>query len=609
MSDIFISYASEDREQVRPLARALEQKGWSVWWDRRIPVGRSYDEVIEEALDGSKSVVVVWTKTSVKSQWVKNEAREGLRRRVLFPVMLLEEVKIPLEFRDVQAAQLMGWQPGREHHGFDQFVEDLTQVIGAPSSPGLQSTPEIQKEEPVSPTSTPEPDRASPRESASEVTPERQPERRRPQLSGATAGAVNADTRTGPVESQGVPRIDQESAQVGEGQSSEQTGTVQSTDSFPYLPIGLGALVAIGALIYSLSVLQGPRPVPSDAVPYQSPAQSLSPRMAETSPSPAPESITQPSAATTTEKPIVRQAAGPAKTITGKDGAPMVLVQAGSFLMGSTKDEVDRVIKDCIKELGKDQQTCEGWYIPELPQHKVSISSFYLDQYEVTNRLFARFIEDIGYRTTAEKEGSAKGLVNGEWKDVAGATWKQPESGVTVFASNRAEHPVVSVSWEDANAYCRWAGKRLPTEAEFEYATRAGTQTKYWWGNGPPGTRKVANIADEFLNEKDPGWAIMAGYNDGYERTAPVGSFKENPFRLFDMTGNVNEWTSDWYGANYYGSSQAKNPKGPSNGEYRVLRGGSWDYVPVNVRSANRTRLLPTARIDDIGFRCTQDIQ
>jgi formylglycine-generating enzyme required for sulfatase activity len=410
MSDIFVSYASEDRQRVQSLAQALEKKGWSVWWDRRIPIGRSFDEVIEEALDGSKVVVVVWTNTSVKSQWVKNEAREGLRRRVLFPVMLVEEVRIPLEFRDVQTAHLMDWQPEQEHAGFDQFVDDLAHKIGAPVS-------------------------------------------QRP-----TGGKTTA--------AESRPKV------------------------------------------------------------------------------------------------------GPSKEIIGKDSAPMVLVPAGSFLMGSTKDEVDRAIQDGIKEMGVDQQTCEGWYRPELPQHKVQLDSFYLDKYELTNRLFAKFVEAMGYRTTAEKEGTARGLVDGTWKDITGASWRQPEGGVMVFASNRLEHPVVSVSWEDADAYCRWAGKRLPTEAEFEYATRAGTQTTYWWGNGTPGARRTANMADEFLDRKDPGWVIMSGYDDGAERTAPVGSYEANPFGLHDMTGNVSEWTSDWYGGDFYGKSPARNPTGPSSGQY-----------------------------------------
>jgi hypothetical protein len=141
ISDIFISYASEDRKRVQSLAQALERKGWSVWWDRQIPIGRSFDEVIEAALDASKAVVVVWTNTSVKSQWVKNEAREGLRRRVLFPVMLIEETKIPLEFRDVQTAHLMDWQPEQDHPGFNQFIDDIAQHIGIPMNSLIQPPP------------------------------------------------------------------------------------------------------------------------------------------------------------------------------------------------------------------------------------------------------------------------------------------------------------------------------------------------------------------------------------------------------------------------------------------------------------------------------------
>jgi sulfatase modifying factor 1 len=561
MSDIFISYAKEDKNRVKSLAHALERRGWSVWWDERIPAGQSYEEFIEKALKTAKSVVVVWTKTSVKSQWVKNEAKRGLRRNVLIPVMLLEEVEIPLEFEHLQAAHLMDWHPDQDHAGFDQFVGDLVHVIGAPSNA----------------------------------------EGHRP--------AVAKGQEPPP-------------APAHENPPGTSTGRVGSKQSPPYLIIGAGLLVVVGAFVgqWFLSPIPSPRPIDPPQFqtsvqppPTQSPVATSSP-----GPEPAKElpvvtpqaqpTTTQGTTATQTTATKPKPAAGPAKKITGKDGAPMVLIPAGNFLMGSTKDEVDRAILSCVKELKKDQQTCEGRYKPELPQHRVQIDSFYLDQYEVTNRLFAKFVEATGHHTTAEKEGTSRALVDGDWKDVTGATWRQPEGVATVFASNRAEHPVVSVSWEDADAYCRQYGKRLPTEAEFEYATRAGTPTKYWWGNGTPGTRKVANVADEFLNEKHPGWEIMAGYNDGYEYTAPVGSFEPNPFRLFDMTGNVGEWTADWFDASYYRTNLERNPKGPSGGEYRVLRGGSWDLGPVYVRSAYRLRVSPAIRLDVIGFRCALDV-
>jgi formylglycine-generating enzyme required for sulfatase activity len=267
-----------------------------------------------------------------------------------------------------------------------------------------------------------------------------------------------------------------------------------------------------------------------------------------------------------------------AREIAGKDGAPMVLVPAGEFMMGSPDGEGDK---------------------DEHPRHKVALSAFYLDKYEVTNRFFQQFAQQTSYRTTAEQEGKAWALTAaGKPEEVSGAHWRKPEGGVTVFDSNREEHPVVSVSWEDAQAYCRWAGKRLATEAEFEYATRAGTETKYWWGNGNPGSRRVANIGDESAKRQYSDWIIMTGYDDGYVRTAPVGSFEANPFGLHDMTGNVWEWTADWYDEQYYGSRPPKNPKGPSKGDYKVFRGGSWNAVPGLVRSALRLRMLPSTRLD-----------
>ena len=273
--------------------------------------------------------------------------------------------------------------------------------------------------------------------------------------------------------------------------------------------------------------------------------------------------------------------------ITGKDGAPMVVIPAGSFMMGSPEGEGDK---------------------DEHPRHRVYVDGFKLDTFEVTNRRFEQFIHATNYRTTAEREGKAYAYTEaGEWKEVSGANWRKPEGGDTVFVSNPEEHPVVSVSWEDADAYCRWAEKRLPTEAEFEYATRAGTDTKYWWGDGQPGSRRVANIADESAKRQYSGWTIMTGYDDGYARTAPVGSFEANPFGLHDMTGNVWEWTADWYDEKYYEKSPERNPKGPSSGQYRVVRGGSWSLEPIHVRSALRSRDSPTDRFGYIGFRCAQD--
>lgn len=221
----------------------------------------------------------------------------------------------------------------------------------------------------------------------------------------------------------------------------------------------------------------------------------------------------------------------------GQGEAPMVLVPGGTFWMGISDDEAGRAIEDCKVEFKKHATSCKGLVLSAQPRHQVTLDPFSLDPYEVTNRQFEQFVQATGYRTTAEKEGTAS-VWNGQgWPETKGATWRQPEAGPEVFASDRADHPVVNVSWHDAEAYCRWAGKRLPTEAEFEYATRAGTQTTHWWGNFSPGTRQVANVADESAKSRHP--VIMMGYDDGAVTTAPVGSYEANPFGLFDMTACI----------------------------------------------------------------------
>ncbi len=506
MSDIFISYASEDRDRVQSLARALERKGWSVWWDRRIPIGRSFDEVIQEALDASKTVVVVWTKTSVKSSWVRNEARKGLRRRVLFPVMLLEEVEPPLEFEHVQAAQLMDWHPEVTHFGFDQFVQDIAQVIGLPSDTGVQQPPV--KQPPEQPPSQPNPELAM-----EPVTPPAQPQR--------------------------------------------------------YILIGVGLLLAMGALvaywIWSQGSSPGPSIVKSDGPAAPATVEPPRTQSTVTTPPPAPAPSEKPPPNTAQKTPTVtpvptdvrttatkpRPIAGSAKNNTGKNGAPMVLVPAGEFMMGSREDD---------KNASND----------ERPAHLVYQEDFYIDQYEVTTSRYATFFQ--------------------EKKRQPPENWSEQ-----VLKEHGRKPVVVGVNWNDADDYCAWAGKRLPTEAEWEKAARGTDQRRYPWGNAAP-SETLANFGHccDFEN---------------YGSLTDVGSFEggKSPYGAYDMAGNVWEWVADWYDGNYYGKRPERNPTGPSRGEYRVLRGGSWGIGPDNVRSANRDWTSPTVRNATFGFRCAQD--
>jgi formylglycine-generating enzyme required for sulfatase activity len=239
-----------------------------------------------------------------------------------------------------------------------------------------------------------------------------------------------------------------------------------------------------------------------------------------------------------------------AREITGKDGAPMVLIPAGEFMMGSW-DGDNQAVKD------------------ERPDHSVYLNAFYFDRYEVTTTRYARFFRET--KRTIPEYWSEKVL------------------------TQHGRKPVVGVDWNDAVAYCAWAGKRLPTEAEWEKAARGTDQRLYPWGNAPP-SEKLANFNHE-LDLK------------GYGMLTDVGSFEtgKSPYGAYDMAGNVWEWTADWYDETYYKNSRERNPKGPSSGEYRVLRGGSWFAGSDRVRSAYRLRYFPTERNDLLGFRCTQD--
>lgn len=294
-----------------------------------------------------------------------------------------------------------------------------------------------------------------------------------------------------------------------------------------------------------------------------------------------------------------------AKVITNSIGMKLVMIPAGEFMMGGG-EPAERIVADFKRQYDLDLKT-EYYY----PQHRVRISRpFYLGQYEVTFGQFLQFYHDAKYKTEAERDGKGGWGYTGETGK--GFPFKQSPEYVAWNTGwpQTNDHPVVNVSWNDAVAFCEWLSRkegveyRLPTEAEWEYACRAGTTTRYYHGDDPEGLAEVGNVADATAREKleITSWTYMRA-RDGFAFTAPVGRFHPNAFGLYDMHGNVLEWCADWYDESYYAHSPSVDPKVPLTGGKRVLRGGSWLYGPFSVRSAFRYRDAPEDRYYFIGFR------
>jgi sulfatase modifying factor 1 len=306
----------------------------------------------------------------------------------------------------------------------------------------------------------------------------------------------------------------------------------------------------------------------------------------------------------------------------------MVFINGGTFMMGGDNSQADT---------------------DEYPKHKVQLSGFFMDASEVTNVQFQKFVEATHYVTTAEKKPDweemkqtlppgtprpsdsmlvAASLVFHQtagpvdlndysqwWHWQKGADWKHPE-GTGSNIKGKGNYPVVQVSWYDATVYCKWAGKRLPTEAEWEFAARGGLQNEiYPWGNEPinEGKPKANSWGGKFPYYNDD--------KDGFAGLAPVASFPANGYKLYDMSGNVWEWCSDWYDVNYYktiGNSIAIDPQGSSKSydpmdpytPKRSLRGGSFlcnDSYCSGYRVARRMKSSPDTGLEHTGFRCVKD--
>ncbi len=280
----------------------------------------------------------------------------------------------------------------------------------------------------------------------------------------------------------------------------------------------------------------------------------------------------------------------------------MIRLEGGAFLMGTDDQEGF-------------PQDGEG------PVREVTVSPFYIDPYALSNRQFKQFVDDTGYTTEAERFGWSYVfhlLVSGEtaktvtavvqqtpwWWNVAGADWRHPE-GPDSTIDERMDHPAIHVSWNDALAYCNWAGKRLPTEAEWEFAARGGlVQKRYPWGDLlKPDGQYMCNIwQGKFPNKNHAG--------DGYIGTSPVTAYQPNGYGLYNVSGNVWEWCADWFSPTFHIDGPRVDPKGPSGGQTRVTRGGSYlchkSYCN-RYRVAARSSNTPDSSTGNTGFRCAAD--
>lgn len=288
----------------------------------------------------------------------------------------------------------------------------------------------------------------------------------------------------------------------------------------------------------------------------------------------------------------------------------MVWIAGGTFVMGSDRH-----------------------YPEERPRRRVTVGGFWIDRHEVTNAQFAAFVAATGYKTVAERGLSAeeypelppearvpgamvfvaparnarlRGHVNEWWRYVAGANWRQP-SGPGSSIEGKENHPVVHITFADAQAYARWLGRDLPTEAEWEFAARGGLDgAEFTWGNEPtPDGQWMANSWQGFFPFEDD-------KSDGYHGTAPVGCFPPNGYGLFDMAGNVWEWAVDWYLPGHRFEDGVRNPKGPAQpmqtagGPSRVIKGGSWLCAPnfcLRYRPSARQPQEADLGASHVGFR------
>jgi formylglycine-generating enzyme required for sulfatase activity len=595
LADVFISYSREDRDVARHVANSLEAEGFSVWWDAVLRAGETYDEETERNLRNAGAVVVLWSKHSANSKWVRAEATVGERSSTLVPA-LLEECERPIRFELVQTADLTQWRGERTDPNWRAFMTDIRAAIGRQKNgaPPIAAAAPIAATPPSVETTFWNSIKDGTNKSDFDAYLARYPNGHFVDLARNRITALSRASSQGQATQSPPPRkpaanpapAARQRAASPPPQPVKKSGSV---DGFIYGGIALGLLV-LGVVAFTLLRQPGDAEkvaaVSETSAPQppvvETPAAALGePGLEENAASEAGtadlesdpiddvfadvddgafvesggdlpadagipvEDISTLLAAESVdaapEEEIVSAvpAAGDVTTFRDCDTCPlMARLPGGVFLMGSPSDEPGR-------------NAYEG------PQHEVSVKPFAISAYEVTLEEWAPCVED-------------------------GVCIAKP-------ASTEANMPVLSVSWRDANAYARWLTRktgrkyRLPTEAEWEYAARGGTTTVYWWG-------------------------------DRYDRTMlatgnahAVGAYAANAFGLYDMLGNAREWVEDCYVNNYLKAPVDGAAMTDGDCSRRVIRGGAWSSPASDTRIANRSRIDQVVRAQYMGVRLVAD--